>query len=90
MINTTRSLAERFNTTCIGTAETMVAGSGDIKKLHVTPGQWAGDALRQAIQEAERDDEVLSFCDDLSCGPIDPDDPMVRAACGRQLNMRQG
>jgi hypothetical protein len=32
------------------------------------------------LREAERDDDVLAFWDDLSCGPIDPDDLAVRTA----------
>ncbi len=51
-----------------------------MKTLHIAPGDSAGGSLIQAIREAGRDDEVLPFLDDLSCGPIDPDDPSTRAA----------
>ena len=51
-----------------------------MKTLHIAPGDSAGGSLLQAIRDAGRDDEVLRFPDDLSCGPIDPDDPTVRAA----------
>jgi Protein of unknown function/Domain of unknown function (DUF1835) len=36
--------------------------------------------MRQALRDLGLDDEVLAFRDDLSCGPIDPDDPATRAA----------
>jgi hypothetical protein len=42
--------------------------------LHIAPGHSAGGSLRQAIRAAGRQDEVLFFRDDLSCGPIDSDD----------------
>src|SRR5436309_1756432 len=48
--------------------------------LHITPSDSAGGSLLQAIRGAGRDDPVLPFRDDLSCGPIDPGDPAVRAA----------
>jgi len=51
-----------------------------MKALHITPGDSAGGSLRRAIRDAGRDDEVLPFLDDLSCGPIEPDDPAVRAS----------
>ncbi len=51
-----------------------------MKTLHVAPGDSAGGSLSQAIRTAGRDDEVLSFLDDLSCGPIDSDDPAARSA----------
>src|SRR5580692_6277168 len=51
-----------------------------MKTLHIAPGDSAGGSLAQAIRDAGRDEEVLSFLDDLSCGPINPDDPAVRAA----------
>jgi hypothetical protein len=47
--------------------------------LHIAPSDSAGGSLRQAVRAAGRDDEVLSFRDDLSCGPIASDDPSVRA-----------
>ncbi len=53
--------------------------------LHIAPGQSAGGSLVQAIRDAGRDDEVLSFCDDLSCGPIDSDDPLARDSWWQQF-----
>jgi hypothetical protein len=50
-----------------------------MKTLHIAPGDSAGGSLLQAIRDAGRDDEVLRFRDDLSCGPIDPYEPEVRA-----------
>ena len=50
-----------------------------IRTLHIVPGPSAGASLHLAIAKAGRDDAVLSFCDDLSCGPIDPHDPAIRA-----------
>ncbi len=47
--------------------------------LHIAPGDSAGGSLRYAIRRAGRDDEVLSFLDDLSCGPIVSGDPAERA-----------
>lgn len=38
--------------------------------LHIAPSDTAGGSLRCAIREAGSDDDVLSFRDDLSCGPI--------------------
>lgn len=51
-----------------------------MKTLHITPGDSAGGSLRRAIRDAGRDDEVLPFLDDLSCGPIGSDDPSARAS----------
>jgi hypothetical protein len=42
---------------------------------HVTPSDSAGGSLHRAILDTGRDEEVLSYRDDLSCGPIDPDTP---------------
>jgi hypothetical protein len=53
--------------------------------LHIAPGDSAGGSLRQAIRDVGRDDEVLAFRDDLSCGPICPDSPSVRAAWWSQF-----
>ena len=50
-----------------------------MKTIHIAPGDSAGGELRQALQLAGRDDEVLSFPDDLSCGPIDTNEPSARA-----------
>jgi hypothetical protein len=51
-----------------------------MKTLHIAPGSSAGGSLLQAIRDDVRDEEVLRFRDDLSCGPIDPYEPEVRAA----------
>jgi hypothetical protein len=51
--------------------------------LHIVFGESAGGALRLALRQADRDDELLSFNDDLSFGPIDPPNPIVRAAWAR-------
>ena len=53
--------------------------------LHIAPGQSAGGALIQAIRVAGRNDAVLSFCDDFSCGPIASDDPAARASWWAQF-----
>jgi hypothetical protein len=47
--------------------------------LHIAPGRSAGGSLRQAIRTSGRADYVISFCDDLSCGPIDSEDSSARA-----------
>jgi hypothetical protein len=51
-----------------------------MRTLHVAPGDSAGGSLGQAIRGADRDEEVLRCRDDLSCGPIESDDPSARAA----------
>lgn len=51
-----------------------------MQTLHIVPGDSAGGSLVMAIRDAGRNDGVLPFPDDLSCGPIDPDDPSARAA----------
>lgn len=51
-----------------------------MKTLHVAPSDSAGGSLAAAIRDAGRDDEVLRHLDDLSCGPIDRDEPSARAA----------
>jgi Protein of unknown function/Domain of unknown function (DUF1835) len=56
-----------------------------VRTTHVAPGDSAGGSLRQAIREAGLDDEVLSFRDDLSCGPIDSDEPAARLAWWAQF-----
>ena len=56
-----------------------------MKTLHVAPGDSAGGSLLRAIRDAGRDDEVLPFRDDLSCGPIDKDEPSARAAWWSQF-----
>jgi hypothetical protein len=48
--------------------------------LHIAPSDTAGGSLRHAIRGSGLDDdEVLSWLDDLSCGPIASDDPLKRA-----------
>jgi hypothetical protein len=54
--------------------------------LHIAPGLSAGGELRQALRRAGRSDEVLACCDDLSCGPIDPDSPSVRLDWWRRFD----
>jgi len=56
--------------------------------LHIAAGHSAVGSLREAIREADRDDEVLTFIDDLSCGPIDTDEASVRAAWWGQFHSR--
>src|SRR5215469_12402866 len=51
--------------------------------LHIVFGESAGRTLRLALRQAGRGDEVLSFNDDLSFGPIDTSAPIVRAAWAR-------
>lgn len=48
--------------------------------LHIAPGDSAGGSLLQALRTAGRSEPVLRFRDDLSCGPIDSEDPSARAA----------
>jgi hypothetical protein len=50
-----------------------------MKTLHIAPSDSAGGSLVRAIRDAGRDDEVLRFRDDLSCGPIVSDEPSARA-----------
>lgn len=51
-----------------------------MKTLHIAPGDSAGGSLGQAIRDAARDEAVLPFLDDLSCGPIHSDEAAKRAA----------
>ena len=51
-----------------------------LKTLHIAPGYSAAGSLKLALREAGRDDEILTWPDDLSCGPIDPDTPSIRAS----------
>jgi hypothetical protein len=46
--------------------------------LHIAPGDSAGGSLQSAILDSGRNEEVLRNRDDLSCGPIDSDDPLMR------------
>ena len=41
-----------------------------MKVLHVAPSDLAGGGLKEAVRLAGHQQEVLSFNDDLSCGPI--------------------
>ena len=49
-----------------------------MKTLHIAPGLSAGGLIVQAVRGAGRPDKVLSWPDDLSCGPINSDDPATR------------
>lgn len=51
-----------------------------LRTLHVVPGDSACGSLREALRSVGRDEDVLRFPDDLSCGPLDPDEPDVREA----------
>ena len=51
--------------------------------LHIVFGESASGTLRLALRQAGRGDEVLSFKDDLSFGPINPPVPIARAAWAR-------
>jgi hypothetical protein len=51
-----------------------------MKTRHIVPGDSPGGSLMKAVRDAGRDDEVLPFLDDLSCGPIDADDLAVARA----------
>ena len=48
--------------------------------LHVVFGMSAAGSLKQAIAMAGRDERVIGLPDDLSFGPVNPPDPVVRAA----------
>ena len=61
-----------------------------MRTLHIAPGDSAGGSLLRAVRDAGRDDEVLRFRDDLSCGPIDPDEPSTRAAWWEQFHDESG
>jgi Protein of unknown function/Domain of unknown function (DUF1835) len=51
-----------------------------VRTLHIAPGDSAGGSLRCALRDAGRDDDdVLSWLDDLSCGPIASGEPKERA-----------
>jgi hypothetical protein len=51
-----------------------------MRTLHIAPGDSAGGSLRRAILDSGRDEDVLPYRDDLSCGPVSSDDPSARAA----------
>lgn len=50
-----------------------------MKTLHVAPGVSAANSLRHALREMGRSDNLLDYCDDLSCGPISPENSENRA-----------
>jgi hypothetical protein len=52
--------------------------------LHVVFGAYGAKTLRKDIQAMWRPDEVVSFDDDLSYGPIEPLDPLARWAWARR------
>jgi hypothetical protein len=51
-----------------------------MRTLHIVPGDSARGSLLKALRDAGLDDDVMGCRDDLSCGPIDSDDPRPRAA----------
>jgi hypothetical protein len=53
--------------------------------LHIAPGDSAGGSILGAVRSAGRNDEVLRFLDDLSCGPINSDEPSTRAGWWAQF-----
>jgi hypothetical protein len=56
-----------------------------VSRLHLAPGMSAGGSLRRALREARVREEVLFLPDDLSCGPIDPEDAATRVAWWSQF-----
>src|SRR5258708_3738620 len=56
--------------------------------LHIAPGDSAGGSIREALRSAGLDYEVLRFLDNLSCGPIDSDDPSARATWWAQFSYK--
>src|SRR5258708_15471073 len=52
--------------------------------LHIVFGAYGAKTLRKDIQDMGRPDEVVSFDDDLSYGPIEPLDPLARWAWVRR------
>ena len=50
-----------------------------MRTIHIVPGDSAAGSLHQALRIEGRDDELLTFGDDLSCGPIASDEPAERA-----------
>ena len=48
--------------------------------LHIMFSPLAAGSLRQGLEQAGRDDQVVAYFDDLSFGPIDPPDLDVRRA----------
>ena len=54
--------------------------TGTTRTLHIVPGPSTAGVLGQALRDAGRAEAVLACPDDLSCGPIDSDDPAARVA----------
>ena len=54
--------------------------------LHLAPGHSAAGSFRQTFQEAGLNDEILTFPDDLSCGPIKMLDAAPRTAWWGQID----
>jgi hypothetical protein len=52
--------------------------------LHIVFGAYGAKTLRKDIHAMSRPDEVVSFDDDLSYGPIEPLDPLARWAWVRR------
>jgi hypothetical protein len=52
--------------------------------LHIAPGDSAASSLHQALRFAERDEKLLVFRDDLSCGPVACGAPATRAKWWQQ------
>src|SRR5258708_12318831 len=52
--------------------------------LHIVFGAYGAKTLRKDIHVMSRPDEVVSFDDDLSYGPIEPLDPLARWAWVRR------
>jgi len=52
--------------------------------LHIAFGAYGAKTLRKDIQVMSRPDEVVSFDDDLTFGPIEPFDPLARWAWARR------
>lgn len=48
------------------------------KICHILFSDGAAHSLAEALQSAGREDRVISLPDDLSCGPINPPDPVAR------------
>jgi hypothetical protein len=58
---------------------TKIGEVGEMRTLHIAPSDSAGRSL-EAIGIAGRDDEVLAFGDDFSCGPIASNEASTQAA----------
>jgi hypothetical protein len=51
-----------------------------MNRLHIVAGRPASVTLLEAIRGTDRMEDVLRFPDDLSCGPIETDEPSARSA----------